>query len=154
MPERRGRDFAQAYVELLQARELDRLGEFLRTDCVHEYPQSGERFVGIDNIRAVFENYPGGLGRQDMATLRVAHKDGSWAMAPNFTLVEVSGGGDTFTSAVKARYPDGTDWYVISMVELVDGLMAKATMFFAPLFEAPEWRRPFAEPRAAVETAS
>ena len=155
MPERRGRDFAQAYVETLAAGDLDRLREFLRPDCVHEYPQSGERFVGIDNILAVFENYPGGLDPDvDMASLRVAHKDGSWAMAPNFTLVEVSGGGDTFTSAVKARYPDGTDWYVISMVELVDGLMAKATMFFAPLFEAPEWRKPFAEPRSAVETAS
>ena len=130
---------------MLQAQDLDRLSDFVRPDCVHEYPQSGERFVGIDNIRAIFENYPGGLGRQDMATLRVAHKDNSWAMAPNFTLVEVSGSGDTFTSAVKARYPDGTDWYVISMVELVDGLMARATMFFAPLFEAPDWRRPYAE---------
>jgi SnoaL-like domain len=145
MPERTGREFAQAFQDMLVSQEFDRFREFLRPDCVHEYPQSGERFVGIDNIRAVFENYPGGLGVQELASLRVAGEERPWAIAPNFTLVKVTGSGDRYTSAVKARYPDGSDWYVISMIELVDGLMAHATMFFAPVFEAPEWRKPYAE---------
>src|SRR3954452_17280250 len=143
MPERTGRELVQGYVQMLQTQELDRLPEFMRPECVHEYPQSGERFVGIDNIRAVFANYPGGVGRQDMESLRVAGQDRAWAMAPNFTLISVSGSGNLYTSAVKARYPDGSDWYIVSMLELVDGLISHATMFFAPLFEAPEWRKPY-----------
>jgi len=149
MPERTGREFAQAFVEMLQARAFDRLAEFIRPDCVQEYPQSGERFVGIDNIRAVYERYPGGLGKQDLASLRVADRDRPWAMAPNFTLVRVSGSGDNYTSAVKARYPDGSDWYVISMIELLEGRMAHGTIFFAQVFDAPEWRKPYAAAGAA-----
>ena len=152
MPERTAREFAQAFVEMLQARAFDRLSEFIRPDCVQEYPQSGERFVGIDNIRAVYERYPGGLGQQDLASLRVADRDRPWAMAPNFTLVRVSGSGDSYTSAVKARYPDGSDWYVISMIELVDGRMAHGTIFFAPVFDAPEWRKPYTAAGAAEAT--
>lgn len=146
MPERSAREFAQAWLEMLAARELDRLPEFLRPDCVHEYPQSGERVVGIANIRGVFENYPGGLGMQVVESLRVTGHETPWAMAPNFTLIRMTGSGDSYTSAVRARYPDATDWYVVSMIELVDGLMSHATMFFAPVFDAPEWRKPFAEP--------
>jgi ketosteroid isomerase-like protein len=148
MPERSAREFARAWQEMLAARELDRLSEFLRPDCVHEYPQSGERFVGIANIRGVFENYPGGLGTQLIGSLRVADHETPWAMAPNFTLIRMTGAGDSYTSAVRARYPDGTDWYIVSMIELKDGLMSHATMFFGPVFEAPEWRKPFAEAEA------
>ena len=85
-----------------------------------------------------------------MGSLRVADHETPWAMAPNFTLIRMTGSGDSYTAAVRARYPDGTDWYIVSMIELKDGLMSHATMFFAPVFEAPDWRRPFAEPGAGT----
>ena len=144
MPERSGREFAEGFAAMLSAGEFDRLDEFLRPDCVQEYPQSGERFSGIANIRGVYEQYPGGIGKSDVSSIRVAGSETRWAMAPNFTVIKTSGGGNSFSSAVKARYPDGTDWYVITMFELVEGRMAHGTVFFAPVFEAPEWRRPFA----------
>jgi hypothetical protein len=72
-------------------------------------------------------------------------------MAPNFTLIRTTGAGNSYTSAIRARYPDGSEWYVVSMFELVDGRMAHGTIFFAPVFEAPEWRRPFTEAAAPVE---
>jgi hypothetical protein len=146
VPDRGGQEFSEAWVVMLSAGDYGRLSEFVHPDCVHDYPQSGERFVGIDNIRAVFEHYPGGLGGQDLGSLRVAGDNERWAMAPNFTLVRTSGGGGSYTMALRARYPDGTDWYVVSMYELVDGRQKQATIFFAQLFEAPEWRRPFSEP--------
>jgi hypothetical protein len=31
------------------------------------------------------------------------------------------------------------------MFELVDGRQKRASLFFAQTFDAPEWRRPFAE---------
>jgi hypothetical protein len=57
-----------------------------------------------------------------------------------------SGAAGSYTSAIKAQYPDGSEWHIISMFELVDGRQKRATVFFAPLFDAPEWRRPFVEP--------
>jgi hypothetical protein len=150
MPERGGREFAEAYAAMLSTGELDRLPEFFRPDCVHDYPQSGERFSGLTSIRAMFESYPGGIGRTDVSSLRVGGDNTKWAMAPNFTVIKTSGGGDSFTSAIKARYPDGSDWYVVSMFELIDGKMAHATVFFAPLFDAPEWRKAFANNGSAA----
>ncbi|MFL5726827.1 MAG: nuclear transport factor 2 family protein [Chloroflexota bacterium] len=149
MPERTGRAYAEAYQIMLRDRAFDRLPELLHPDCVHEYPQSGERVVGIDNIRGIFETYPGGVGIQEVETLRVAGEDRDWAMAPNFTLVRLTGAGNSYTSAVRAQYPDGNAWYVVSMFELVDGLMTRATIFFAPLFEPPQWRRQFTDAASA-----
>ena len=34
---------------------------------------------------------------------------------------------------------------MLSNVELVEGPMAHATIFFASVFEAREWRKPFAD---------
>jgi SnoaL-like protein len=149
MPERTGREWAQAFQQLLLNRDFDRLAELIRADCVHDYPQSRERITGLANIRAVFENYPGGIGRQDVESLRVAGDDRRWAMAPNFTLVSVTGGGSSYSSVVRARYPDGKVWFVVTMFELVDGMQAKASLYFAPEFEAPEWRRQFTDAGAA-----
>ena len=143
MPERGGREWAEGFQALLLAREYHRLPDFVQPDCVYDYPQSGERFVGLDNIRAVFENYPGGLGRQELDSLRVAGDDHRWAMAPNFTLVSVTGSGGSYSSVVRARYPDASEWYVITMFELIDGRQSRASLYFAPLFEAPDWRQPY-----------
>jgi hypothetical protein len=34
---------------------------------------------------------------------------------------------------------------MVSLLELRDGLITKATTFFAPFFEPPEWRREWIE---------
>ena len=146
VPDRNGREFGEAWVAMLTASDYDRLPELLHPDCVHEYPQSGERLRGLANIRAVFERYPGGLGRQDPDSLKVAGDNERWTMAPNFTLVRTSGAAGSDASAIKAQYADGSQWYVISMFELVDGRQKRASLFFAKTFDAPEWRRPFVEP--------
>jgi hypothetical protein len=151
MPERTGREWAEQFQQLLSNREFDRFPEFIHADCVHDYPQSGERITGIANIRAVFENYPGGIGRQDVDTLRVAGDDRRWAMAPNFTLVAVTGGGSSYSSVVRAHYPDDSVWYVVTMFELVDGKQVHASQYFAPEFEAPEWRKPYVDAASAAK---
>ena len=149
MPERTGREWAEGFQAMLRSRHFERLSEFLHPECVHEYPQSGERISGLANIRAVFENYPGGVGRSDADSLRVGGDDRRWAMAPNFTLVSITGGGGSYSSVVRAHYPDETEWYVVTIFELVDGLQTRASLYFAPVFEAPEWRRPYLDGAAA-----
>jgi len=64
-----------------------------------------------------------------------------------FTFVRVEGNGNVGTAIFKARYPDGSIWWVVALYELRAGKFAHTTMFFAPIFEAPDWRQPFVERR-------
>lgn len=66
-------------------------------------------------------------------------------MTPVFTLLRIEGAGDTFTSVQKARYPDGSDWYVVSVGEIRDGRVWRVQTFFAATFDAPAWRSPWVE---------
>jgi hypothetical protein len=49
------------------------------------------------------------------------------------------------TAAFKARYPDGSVWWVIILYELRGDKVAKSTAFFAPTFDAPDWRKPYVD---------
>ena len=68
---------------------------------------------------------------------------------PTFTFVRAEGTGNVGVSARRARYPDGSAWWVVNFYELRDGRLARSTTFFAPTFEAPAWRKPFVELREA-----
>ncbi len=151
MPERSPRELLESYMRALTAAEYDRFPEFVHEDAVYEYPQSGERIRGIDNIRAIFEKYPGGAG-MPTEQARIVGDDERWMMTPSFQVVRVSGAASQYTLVVRSTYPDRSEWYIVSIVELRDGKIAKSTAYFAPLFEAPEWRRPYTEP--LVEASS
>ena len=116
-------------------------------DLVQDYPQSGEVIRGSQDFRAILENYPSGLPDDpiDLPSLRVAATDELKVVAPLFTIVRVEGAGNVGTYALRNRYPDGSTWWTIGFYELRDGRIARATTFFAPEFEAPEWRAPFVE---------
>jgi len=57
-----------------------------------------------------------------------------------FTVMKVEGSGTVGTATFMTRYPDGSTWWVVTMYELRGEQIARSTTFFAPLFEAPEWR--------------
>lgn len=118
-----------------------KLGDFLHPDIVVEYPQSGERFVGIENFRAQMENYPD----FDTAITHLEELVGGaeYALTPAYTLVAVEGSGDRGAAMTRARYPDGSTWWAIVFYELRDGLIVRNRTFFAPDFEAPDWRAPY-----------
>jgi hypothetical protein len=145
-PEDRDRDLIARYVMALHDGDFETIARCQHPDFVEDYPQSGERIVGRANFRAILENYPGGLvGEADASEDRVIGGEDHWMMSPTFTMIRVSGTGDSRTSIVKLRYPDGSAWYMVAIVEVRDGLIARATTFFAPLFEPPEWRREWIE---------
>ena len=134
-------------MKALNDRNWDEWETRVTEDYTEEYPQSGEVIRGRRNVRAVMENYPGGLAKDslDVSTARVAATEARWVKTPTFTMVRVEGTGNVGTAAFKARYPDETVWWVIIMYELRGDLVAKSTAFFAPLFEAPEWRKQYAQ---------
>ena len=131
------------FVELFRTQEWHRLGDYVTEDAVWEFPQSGERFRGVDNIRAQFENYP---DLEPGNTLLEEVISGTkYALTPTYTLVTVDGSGDRGTAINRVRYPDGSRWWALNLYELRDGKIAHSRSFFAPVFEPPDWRAPFRE---------
>ena len=45
--------------EFFEHQDIDAIADLMHDDYVEEYPQSGERFVGKEYARVVYENYPG-----------------------------------------------------------------------------------------------
>jgi ketosteroid isomerase-like protein len=134
---------------VLDVQDWDRLGDYLAEDAVMEFPQSGERFRGLANIRAQFENYPS--LEPGSTKLNEVIGGTTYALTPMYTLVAVEGSGDRGTALVRVRYPDGSRWWAVSLYELRDGSIARFRAFFAPEFEAPDWRAPFREANEARE---
>jgi len=126
--------------------DYDALEEVLDPDFVQEMPQSGERVVGVKNFRKILENLPGAGTALTMATdPHIAGDEEHYVMTPTFTVVKIDGTGDELTSYVKAKYPDGSDWYIVTFSSYKDGKMIKRVDFYAPLFDPPPWREQWAE---------
>lgn len=105
------------------------LSELAADDMVQEWPQSGERIRGRDNILAVTEHYEAATGTNPSMTLRrLVKPGGAWIVEGTID------------------YGDGTPISLVSILETNDeGKVVRATDYFASPFEAPEWRRRFVE---------
>lgn len=138
---RDSRSVFEAYLHAANARDVDALETLLDPDFEDIYPQSGERTRGLANLRAIIENYPGGYvggGRH-----QVVSAEDRWVMTPMFTLLRIEGQGDVFTGVSRGRYPDGTDWYVVTIGQMRDGRVWRVETFFAQTFDPPAWRSPW-----------
>lgn len=92
-------------------------------DYVMEMPQSGERIVGRDKMRAFQKAYPN---------------------PPKAEIRRISGSDDLFI--VEGRSDYGTEIsYVADIVEFRDGKICKETRYYASPFKAPEWRAQWVE---------
>jgi len=133
----------RAMSEVISSGDWDRLGDVLHEDAVFEYPQSGERFRGLANIRAQFENYPDLVpGTSELAEVI---GDDAFALTPTYTVIRVEGSGQRGTAVIRVRYPDGSYWWVLNLYELRDGRMSRSRSYFAPDFDPPDWRAPYRE---------
>jgi SnoaL-like domain len=107
------------------ARQVSELGS---EGMVQEWPQSGERIRGRENIVSVNESYEGATGTKPSLTLRRIVRPGqAW-------LIEGT-----------IDYGDGTPVSFVSVIELRDGKIAATTDYFANPFEAPDWRAKWVE---------
>jgi SnoaL-like domain len=88
-------------------------------DAVLEFPQSGERFVGVDNFREWRSNYPG---------------------SNTVEFREVRGRDDLWIAELAIRYGDGPWSYGVSILELRGDKIARESIYVADGWEAPEWR--------------
>jgi len=105
------------------------IAELAAPDMVQEWPQSGERIRGRDNIAAVNQNYEAATGS-----------------APKMTLRRILKPGTAWVAEATIDYGDGTPVSMVSIVETnAEGKIVKETDYFANPFPAPEWRRKWVE---------
>jgi hypothetical protein len=133
------------FIEIHNEHAWDRLGEVFTDDYVEEYPQSGEVFRGLANVRAVRAAYPGLSetlpdAEATSSTLRLAANDEAWVVTPMFIPVRVEGTGNVGTAIFRMTYPDGSRWWNVHLYEVRGGRLAHAELYFAPEFEPPDWR--------------
>lgn len=131
----------KGFSDVIGNHQWHELGTYVHDDVVWEYPQSGERFVGVENLRAQFANYPG--LEPGSSSLEEVIGGPTFALTPLYTVVAVEGSGDRGVSIIRVRYPDASLWFAINVYELRDGRIARSRSFFAPDFEAPDWRAPY-----------
>ena len=143
MPSLEPRAVFEAFLRAVNSRDAAALGELVHPEYIETYPQSGERTRGVENLRAIIERYPGGF--IETGTDRVVGSEDHWVVTPAFTLLRIEGEGDTFTGVQKARYPDGSDWYVVSIGEIRSGRVWRVQTFFAATFDPPTWRSQWVE---------
>ena len=94
-------------------------------DAVLEFPQSGERFEGVENLRVWRSNYPA---------------------STSVEFQEIRGHGDLWVVELTIAYDGGSANFGVSILELRDDKIARETIYVAEGWEPPEWR---AEWRAA-----
>jgi hypothetical protein len=108
----------------------DKAHEIYHDDAILEFPQSGERFVGKANMQGFREKYPAEV---------------------KFEPREIRGSGDFWVGEGRVLYDGGNPVHFLWIAEFRDGLVQRETIYFAEPFEAPDWRRPWAEEDAAWE---
>ena len=148
MAEMGRRGHVEAMLRAINEADYDRLRALVTNDFTEDYPQSGERVRGVENLIAIAANYPGGgfpRGRVDVAGARIVGEDEQYLVGPSLAVVHVSGSGDTYTGVARFRYEDDSTWYAVSIVDFRGDRIAHNTVFWAPLFEAPAWRSQWVE---------
>ena len=96
--------------------------EMRTEDYVLEMPQSGERIVGRDTMRAMQQEYPN---------------------PPSIQILRITGSGDHFVVLGRSDY-SGDVYYVANVVEFRDGRIALETRIYGAPFDPPAWRAKYA----------
>jgi len=139
-------EFFMRYVKAIADRDFTTLEQCIHEEYVGDYPQSGERFRGFAAFRAQLEKYPGGLpaARFDDPHTKILGDEERWAISPGYTVLPLQGP-ERFTTVTRAPYPDGSRWWVVSILTLKEGKVWHAETYFAPEFDPPEWRKGMVE---------
>ena len=107
------------------ASDPERAHAMYHDDAVLEFPQSGERFVGVESFRVWRSGYPA---------------------STRFEFREIRGRDDLWVAEVSVRYDGGPANYGVSILELRGDKIARESIYVAEGWEPPQWR---AEWRAA-----
>jgi hypothetical protein len=136
-------EVVQRYAAAVAANVLVTLARLRHREWMVEWPQSGERVLSNDAFDRIVESYPG--GRPHVRVGRVVGSEDRWVVTPTNGVLRVAGSGDFWWSEWVMTYPDQQVYHCIDLLELRDGLVFREAVYWAPPFDAPDWRAPFVQ---------
>ena len=137
-------EVVERYARASAVSDLEQLARLRHPDWTVDWPQSGERVHGSESFAEIVHRYPGGRPTTELD--RIVGSEDRWVLTPGNTVLKVVGSGDVWWGEWRMTYPDGHPYHVVDLIELRDGLVRRETVYWAPPFEAPDWRRPFVDP--------
>lgn len=96
--------------------------EIYHDDAVLEFPQSGERFEGVENFREWRRQYPAKLA---------------------FEIRRIRGREDLWVAENSISYDDGPWNLTVSILEFRGEKVARESIYITQAWEPPEWRAPW-----------
>lgn len=114
-------DTVRRYFEYAGA-DVDLAHEIYHGDAVLEFPQSGERFEGVDNFTEWRRRYP---AKVDYDIRRITARD-------DLVVVELS-----------VTYDGGPPRFGVQLLEFRGDKVARERIYVMEGWEAPEWRAPW-----------
>lgn len=145
-------DVVRRYLDADARNDLDALEALRTADWQLRWPATGELVPSSAAYRAIHEHFPGGYPTFD--TLRIVGTEDRYVMTPANTVLRLAGAGDVWIGQARLRYGDGSEWHVVKLLELRDGLVHRETDYWAPIGEPPEWRDGLTEPLPLDDGAS
>jgi hypothetical protein len=116
------------------AGDLDAEHDIYSDDAVCEYPQSGERILGRENLKNLRGHHPG--------------------RPSGFTVRRISGSGNLWVTEYVIDYA-GKPVFTVSIMEFEEGKCRREAQYFGDPFEAPAWRARWVEQvRRPIEAAA
>jgi hypothetical protein len=106
--------------------------EIYHDDAVLEFPQGGERLVGLANIRAMREAYPAEVA---------------------ITIQRMRGAGELWVTETLITYDGEKTMNAVNIMELREGKVARETIYFGEPWQPPAWRARWVERMAEAAAA-
>ena len=116
-------------IQCINDRKIEVMDELFHEDAVMDWPQSGERVVGGDNRRGIYQSFP---------------------QLPTITPRRMVSDGDLVVAEASLDYGGPTPYKTVFIFEFKDGKIAKETAYWSEPFEAPAWRAKWVEKNRAT----
>lgn len=113
------REILEAHWQASAAGDLDAEHNIYDHDSICDYPQSGERIFGRNNLQALRGHHPG--------------------KPSGFKVIRIVGTGDLWVTEYVISY-QGRPAFTVSIMEFRDGKVVHETQYFSDPFEPPPWR--------------
>lgn len=111
-----------AILDNLRETDADRAHAMYAKDAVLEFPQSGERFVGLENIKTWRAKYPADV---------------------RYRVRRMTGSGDLWVTELLVSYDGRPPMMGVSLVTFRDDRIAREVIYVTEPWEAATWREPW-----------
>ncbi len=106
-------------IACINDRKIEIMDELFLDDAIMDWPQSGEKVVGAENRRGIYQSFP---------------------QLPTITPGRMISDGNLVVAEATLNYGSGPDYKTAFIFEFREGKIARETAYWSEPFEAPAWR--------------